>query len=56
MPSLNIISLKNQIYQMANKYHADNLRVFGSFARGDNNESSGLDLWVKFLPGESLLG
>ena len=36
------------IVQLADKYGARNLRVFGSVARGDNSDSSDVDLLVEF--------
>ncbi|EKD27537.1 MAG: hypothetical protein ACD_79C00680G0006, partial [uncultured bacterium] len=35
---------KNQIKQISKKHGAYNIRVFGSFARGDNTDSSDVDL------------
>jgi uncharacterized protein len=39
---------RSPIFQLADKYGASNLRVFGSVARGDNSESSDVDLLVEF--------
>ena len=41
--------------EIASRYHASNLRVFGSVARGDNHEDSDIDFLVRFEPGASLL-
>jgi uncharacterized protein len=37
---------RDQIMQLADKYGAKNIRVFGSFARGDNNTESDADFLV----------
>jgi predicted nucleotidyltransferase len=39
---------------LASKHKAENLRVFGSVARGEANENSDVDLLVHFQPGASL--
>jgi predicted nucleotidyltransferase len=44
-----------EILRLAGGRGAHNLRVFGSFARGDANENSDLDLLVAWEPGRSLL-
>lgn len=41
--------------EIANDYHADNIRVFGSVARGEESDDSDIDLLVDFLPGSTLL-
>ena len=41
--------------EIAKRYRASNLRVFGSVARGENTQESDIDLLVSFLPGASLL-
>ena len=46
---------KNKIYKILEQYNAENIRVFGSVARGDSNEESDVDFLVKFLPNASLL-
>jgi uncharacterized protein len=46
---------KNLITNIANRYHADNIRVFGSVVRGEEREDSDIDLLVDFLPGATLL-
>ena len=37
---------RDQIMQLADKYGAKNIRVFGSFARGDNHTESDADFLV----------
>lgn len=44
-----------QIQAAAARYKADNVRVFGSVARGEAGENSDIDLLVHFRPGASLL-
>ncbi len=46
---------KKTIITTASRYHATNVRLFGSVARGDENENSDIDLLVDFLPGATLL-
>lgn len=46
---------KDQITAIANRYHAANIRVFGSVARGEENGDSDVDLLVDFMPGSTLL-
>lgn len=46
---------RDQILLIANKYKAENLRVFGSVARGDSRVDSDIDLLVHFKEGASLL-
>ena len=46
---------KKSIVNMAGRYHATNVRIFGSVARGDECEKSDIDLLVDFLPGATLL-
>ncbi len=50
MTYLNLINLrqrKTEILALCQKYHASNVRVFGSVARGDNREDSDIDLLVE---------
>lgn len=42
------------IFDIARRYGAHDIRIFGSVARGDADESSDLDLIVRFEPGRSL--
>jgi len=44
-----------EILRLAEERGATSLRVFGSVARGEANESSDLDLLVAWEPGRSLL-
>src|SRR5205807_8721911 len=46
---------RDEILSLAQRRGAQNLRVFGSVARGEANESSDLDLLVAWEPGRSLL-
>jgi hypothetical protein len=38
---------KAEILALCQKYHASNVRVFGSVARGDNREDSDIDLLIE---------
>lgn len=42
------------IRQLATQHGAYNIRIFGSVARGDFNESSDIDFLVEMEPGRSL--
>jgi predicted nucleotidyltransferase len=44
-----------EIRRLASRRGAHDLRVFGSVARGEANETSDLDLLVEWEPGRSLL-
>lgn len=44
-----------EILRICAKHGARNVRVFGSVARGEADETSDLDLIVTFEPGRSLL-
>ena len=46
---------RSAILEIARRYGAHDIRVFGSVARGDATESSDLDLIVRFDPDRSLL-
>ncbi|RZM82145.1 nucleotidyltransferase family protein [Leptolyngbya iicbica] len=48
-------SQKPKILEIAEKYGASNIRVFGSVARGEANAESDIDLLVDLEPGRSLL-
>jgi uncharacterized protein len=45
---------REEILRLAARRGATNVRVFGSVARGDNDESSDLDLLVDMEPGRTL--
>jgi uncharacterized protein len=45
---------KDKIQQILAQHHAENIRVFGSVARGDSTEESDIDFLVNFLPNASL--
>ena len=50
-------SLRNKrdaIMEIARRHGAHNLRLFGSVARGENTETSDIDILVQFEPGRSL--
>lgn len=46
--------LRDEILQIAERYGASNVRVFGSVARGDARPDSDVDLLVDFAPTTSL--
>ena len=46
---------KPEILRIAAKYGAENIRVFGSVARGEDTEQSDIDLLLVFNPPVSLL-
>lgn len=46
---------RDDILRLAKRRGAQNVRVFGSVARGEANENSDLDLLVAWEPGRSLL-
>lgn len=43
------------VLELAARYGASNVRVFGSVARGDDDAASDIDLLADFAPGTSLL-
>jgi hypothetical protein len=49
-----LLAKRDAILDIARRYGAHDIRVFGSVARGDVGESSDLDLIVRFEPGRSL--
>lgn len=51
----NLVRNKEDILTIARRYHAANVRLFGSVARGEDQEESDIDLLVDFLPGSTLL-
>ena len=54
-PSLLIDRRRADIIQIASRYRADNIRIFGSVARREDTSLSDIDLLVKFDRGVSLL-
>jgi hypothetical protein len=46
---------REEIIRIAQTHGARNVRVFGSAARGDMDETSDVDFLVEFEPGTSLL-
>ena len=45
---------KSQIRDIASRYPVANIRIFGSIVRGDDRESSDIDLLVDALPEATL--
>ncbi len=50
-----IKAFRQEILDVAERYGAHDIRIFGSVARGDQREGSDLDLLVRFDPDRSLL-
>lgn len=50
----NINAKKVEIIRLAKNYHAENVRIFGSFVRGEETEESDIDFLVKFSAQASL--
>jgi predicted nucleotidyltransferase len=50
-----ILDRRDEIIEVANRYGASNLRLFGSLARGDATTNSDVDFVARFEPGRSLL-
>jgi predicted nucleotidyltransferase len=46
---------RDAILEIARRYGAHDVRIFGSVARGDATDESDLDLVVRFDPGRTLL-
>ena len=46
---------KEEILRLADEHGAKNVRLFGSVARGEDQDASDLDLLVELDPGRSLL-
>ena len=44
-------ALAAEIRQLGERYGIHNIRVFGSFARGDAGPDSDIDLLVEYVPG-----
>lgn len=53
-PNDKIQEHRNEILQLAHKYGARNVRIFGSVARGDSREDSDIDVLVDLESGRSL--
>ena len=49
-------ALKPQVLEVARRYGASNLRIYGSIATGQEHPASDLDLLVDLPKGQSLLG
>lgn len=45
---------KEEILAIANRHHADNVRLFGSVVRGEDRPDSDVDFLVDFQPGSTL--
>ena len=50
----NIKAKQASIISLCQHYHAENIRVFGSVARGESTDQSDIDFLVSFLPNASL--
>ncbi len=50
-----LMQRREEILSLAKRYHAGDVRVFGSVARGDNTEASDVDVLINTRPGCSLL-
>lgn len=46
---------RSEILSLADSWGAYDIRIFGSIARGDANESSDIDLLVNLRPGHTLM-
>ena len=53
-PSEILREKRADVLKIAEKYGLKNLRVFGSIARGEDDEKSDVDLLVEFSPGFTL--
>ena len=49
-----VMQNREAIFDIARRYGAHDLRLFGSVARGDATEASDVDFIVRFEPGRSL--
>lgn len=50
----NLQAKRQEILQLATKYGAYNVRIFGSVARGEADSNSDIDFLVEMEPGRSL--
>lgn len=48
-------SRREEIYAIGKKYGIDNIRVFGSVARGEESADSDIDFLIRIARGRSLL-
>lgn len=46
---------REEILAISSRYHAGNIRLFGSVARGDERLDSDVDFLVDFQPGSTLI-
>ena len=46
-------SVANELRKLGERYGIHNIRVFGSFARGEAGKDSDLDLLVDYVPGQA---
>lgn len=53
-PSEILAAHRDEVLRIARKYHADDVRVFGSIARGADTSASDIDLLVRFDEDASL--
>jgi len=53
-PNVKVQEHRNEILQLAQKYGARNVRIFGSIARGEAREDSDVDVLVDLESGRSL--
>ncbi len=53
-PSEALASKRDAVVETVGRYCVANLRIFGSVARGDGDETSGVDILVDPLPGLTL--
>ena len=53
-PSQQLARYRDRILEIVAGVHASNIRVFGSVARGEDNEGSDLDLLVEVPKGTTL--
>lgn len=50
-----LLQRRDEILRIARRYGADNVRIFGSVARGEADLESDVDILVDLEPGRSLL-
>ncbi|MBI5816375.1 MAG: nucleotidyltransferase family protein [Nitrospinae bacterium] len=50
-----LLEKRDLVLHAASRHGAGNVRVFGSVARGNDDENSDIDLLVELAPGTSLL-